>query len=82
MKRDKAISAYRRVQAWSGIASQRLTAEMRAQGAEEPVALTLHNWGRMAGREPYRTLDRRMRGRQRRIWDASKRLGDFFARSF
>ena len=77
-----AVSRYNRVKRWERRASMRLLADMRAQGAQDPIPLTLHNWGRCGGQEPYRTLDRQYRGRQRRIWDTPNRLGSAFARGF
>ena len=77
-----AVSRYNRVKRWERRASMRLLADMRAQGAQDPIPLTLHNWGRCGGQEPYRTLDRQHRGRQRRIWNTAHRLESAFARGF
>lgn len=82
MTRAEASDAYRRVKEIERAQTARLLADMRARGACDPVPQTLHNWGRCGGKEPYMTLDREYRHRQREIWDRASRLGKAFARYF
>lgn len=82
MNRDTAIRAYQRVKEWERRASTRLLAELRQAGACDPIPLTLHNWGQCGGEEPYKTLDRRYRYEQERIWRTAERLANAFARYF
>jgi hypothetical protein len=82
MTREQAIEAYGRVGRWEKRASAQLLADMRAKGACDPIPLTLHNWGKCAGREPYKSLCRYYDWKQRQIWDAGERLQSAFAKYF
>lgn len=82
MSRDEAIEAYGRVRDLERTQTRRLLADLRARGACDPIPLTLHNWGRCNGTQPYADLDREYRYRQRVIWDRAARLSSAFARYF
>lgn len=82
MERETTIARYQRVSDWQHRATLALLADMRERGACDPIPLTLHNWGRCAGQEPYRTLDRLFRYRQAQIDARAKRLRAHYARAF
>ena len=82
MTRETASNCYRRTKNWERNATRRLLADMCARGACDPIPLTLHNWGRCGGKEPFQTLDREYRHRQQAIYERASRLGAAFARYF
>ncbi len=82
LTREQAIEAYRRTTAWAERAHARLLNDMRKRGACDPIPLTLHNWGRCNGTEPYKQMDREYRYRSNRIYRESERLSNAFGKYF